>query len=219
MRLAITVVSPAARQTADVLLDADPATPVAGIAAQLERFMHGTALGADGARVVRFPGPRAQGSLAVADPFGQPSAVPLYVDCRQVPPEAALADSAIIDGAVISIGGPEGCLFPEPVGLVEVRVTGGPDAGAVHRLSLGEASVGSGQRVAIAVHDPALPEFALRVAVDRRGHCQVAPYDGVRATLDREPLLAAAQWEPGQQIAAGDTLLVRREAEQGVPDG
>ena len=42
MRLALTVVSPAARQAADVMLEADPATPVAEIAAELERFIrHG----------------------------------------------------------------------------------------------------------------------------------------------------------------------------------
>jgi len=207
MRLAITVVSPAARQTVDVLLDADPATPVAEVGARLESFVHAAALGADGARVVRFPGPRAQGSLAVAEPVGYPSSIALYVDRRQVPPETALSDSAIMDGAVLSLGGPEGCLFPEPTGLVEVRVTGGPDAGAVHRLSPGEAVIGNGQRAAIAVRDPALPEFALRVAVDSRGRCHVAPYDGVRATLDREPLQAAAQWQPGQQIAVGGSLL------------
>jgi DNA segregation ATPase FtsK/SpoIIIE, S-DNA-T family len=207
MRLALTVVSPVARQTADILLEADPATPVAEVAAQLERFLPGTTLSADGARVVRFPGPRAQGSLAVAGGYGRPEPVPLFVDYRQVPPDATLGDSPITDGSVVSLGSPEGCLLREPTGLVEVRVAGGPDAGAVHRLSIGEADIGSGQRVAIVVHDPALPEFALRIGVDSRGGCQVAPYDGVRATLDREPLEAAAQWRPGQLIAVGGTLL------------
>jgi len=207
MRLALTVVSPVARQTADILLDADAATPVAEVAGRLEHFMHGTSLGADGAQVVRFPGPRAQGSLAVVGGYRTHEPVPLFVDYRQVPPDAALADSPITDGSVISLGSPEGCLLREPTGLVEVRVAGGPDAGAVHRLSLGEADIGSGQRVAIVVHDPAVPEFALRVAVDSRGGCQVAPYDGVRATLDREPLEVAAQWRPGQQLAVGGTLL------------
>ena len=40
MRLALTVVSPAARRQADVLLEADPATPVATVAQQLDRFLH-----------------------------------------------------------------------------------------------------------------------------------------------------------------------------------
>ena len=41
MRLALTVVSPARRQLADVLLDADPATAVAAIAAELDLFEQG----------------------------------------------------------------------------------------------------------------------------------------------------------------------------------
>ncbi|HEV3381417.1 MAG TPA: FtsK/SpoIIIE domain-containing protein [Trebonia sp.] len=234
MRLALTVVSPMARQTADVVLDADPATAVGDIAAEFERLAHGGSApgtgagwtGADrgaasgigetrargrsgdtgGARVLRFPGERT-GPLAVAEPRAVRVAVPLYVDYREVPPETTLADSPIRDGAVVSLGGPEGCVYPEPTGLVEIRVAGGPAAGAVHRLSLGDADIGNGQRVAIPVHDSALPEFALRISVDSRGGCQVAPYNGVRASLDSEPLEAATQWLPGQQVAVGGTLL------------
>jgi DNA segregation ATPase FtsK/SpoIIIE, S-DNA-T family len=238
LRLALTVVSPMARQTTDLVLDADPATPVGDIAAELERLAYGgfvpdTGTGArggvsgatvsdirsagaapgasetGGARVLRFPGERATGPLAVAEPraHARPRAVPVYVDYREVPPETVLADSAIRDGAVVSLGSPEGCVYPEPTGLVEVRVAGGPGAGSVHRLSLGDADIGNGQRVAISVNDPALPEFALRVCVDSRGGCQVVPYAGVRALLDSEPLQAAAQWLPGQQVAVGGTLL------------
>ena len=36
MRLALTVVAPATRFRADVVIDADPATPVADVAAELE---------------------------------------------------------------------------------------------------------------------------------------------------------------------------------------
>jgi S-DNA-T family DNA segregation ATPase FtsK/SpoIIIE len=235
MRVAVTVVSPAARQSADVVLDADPVTPVAEVAAELERFSYGGfvpepyprdpyAGGGDaagqaegGARVLRFPGPRSHGSLAMADPARQPtfepapraepSNVPLFVDYQQVSPRLTLADSPIRDGSVISLGTPEGCVYPEPTGLVEIRVTGGPGAGAVHRLSLGQADVGSGRQVAVRVHDQSIPEFALRIAVDMRGGCEVAAYDGAQATLDREPLTAPAHWQPGQQIAIGSTLL------------
>ena len=41
MRLALTVVSPATRFWADVVIDADPATPVADVAAELERLAYG----------------------------------------------------------------------------------------------------------------------------------------------------------------------------------
>jgi len=212
MRLALTVVSPAARRSTDVVLDADPATSIAQVAAEMERFVFGgfTAAGHDaGAQVLRFPDPRVHGALAMAEPAtaGQQQAIPVFVDYQRVPPQLTLAESPVRDGSVISLGSPDGCVYPEPAGLVEVRVTGGPAAGAVHRLSLGQADIGSGPAAAIRVNDQAVPDCALRVAVDMRGGCQVAPYDGVQATLDGEPLLAAAQWQPGQQIAVGDTLL------------
>ena len=44
MRLALTVASPATRRTADVVLEADPATPVADIAAELQRFISAASL-------------------------------------------------------------------------------------------------------------------------------------------------------------------------------
>ena len=57
------------------------------------------------------------------------------------------------------------------------------------------------------VWDKAVAPRALRVFVDGRGRCQVAPYEGVQAALDREPLSAAAQWQPGQFVAVGRSLL------------
>ena len=128
MRLALTVVSPATRRWADVLLDADPAMLVAELGAELERLAYGTApAGGGGAhapqtvsgaggpsaggQVLRFPGPRAQGSVATAGPAGYvtlpriPSApappIPLYVDFQQVPPQltvARLADQGRVGG-------------------------------------------------------------------------------------------------------------------------
>jgi S-DNA-T family DNA segregation ATPase FtsK/SpoIIIE len=188
MRLALTVVSPATRQLADVLLDADPATPVGEITAELNRFA-------------------SHGSLAVsasARPT-QPWA-PLYIDYQVVPPHLSLAQSPLRDGSVISLGSPEGCVYPEPTGLIEIRVAGGPAAGAVHRLSLGEATIGSGQAVTVRLNDAQVPEFALRITVDRRGGCQVAAYEGAQGP-SKASRCRAVQWQPGQQIAVGRTLL------------
>jgi S-DNA-T family DNA segregation ATPase FtsK/SpoIIIE len=194
MRLALTVVSPAARQLADVLLDADPATPVGEIAAELDRFAAGAAPVADYAAGRHGAGTGEAG-------------VPLYVEHRLVPPGLPLAQSPLREGSVISLGGPEGCVYPEPAGLLELRVAGGPAAGAVHPLGPGETTIGSGQAVAVQLHDPHVPQYALHVSVDERGGCQVIPYERVRATLEGEPLSAPAQWQPGQQIAVGATLL------------
>ena len=78
MRLAVTVVSPATGRQADVVIDADPATPVAGAAAEIGRVMHGEAAGA------------------------------LFVGYHRVPGDMRLADSPVIDGCVVSIGDPAG---------------------------------------------------------------------------------------------------------------
>ena len=176
MRLAVTVVCPAARRAADVMLDADPGTPMAAIAAELGRF-------------------------------AGVGAAPLYVDRRRVSSRLALAAGPIRDGCVISFGSPDGCLVPEPAGLVDLMVAGGPAAGAIHRLGPGRADIGGGARAAVRIGDPALPERALLVQVDDRGGCQVVACEGVAAALDGEPLAGPARWRPGQQVAVGDTLL------------
>ena len=199
MRLALTVVSPGAQQAADVVLDADPATPVVRIAADLGRYMGsdwtapgtppaGTG-GRHGANVLWFPGPRSHGSQALVspDPDG-PFAMPLYVAGQRVPQRLTLVESPIRDGAVVSLGSPEGCFGPEPGGLVEIRVMSGPGAGSIYWLPAGQADIGSGDTADVRIWDEAIAPLALRIFVDGRGGCQVAAYEGGRAALDREPL-------------------------------
>ena len=208
MRLALTVVSPAARRQADVLLEADPGTPVGTLAGELDRLLRagtvpgagpGTGPGTDPGHVLAFPGPRS------ATPTTGPTAV--YVDQALVPPEQALAGSPIRPGCVVSLGDPAGCMSPEPAGVVEIQVAGGPAAGGVHRLTLGEADIGGADPAHILIADPRLPAAALHVWVDAHGACTVAPYDGVPAELDREPLEGPATWSPGQLVTVGGTLL------------
>ena len=222
MRLALTVVSPMARHRADVVVDADPATPVGELAAELDRLATGgftgqqPPTGPGSAQVLQFPGPRAHGSLAMAGPVvggpvvgyePQAQAVPLFVDFQRVAPQLSLAQSPIRDGAVISLGSPEGCLRPEPTGLVEIKIVGGPAAGVVHRLSLGEAYIGSANNATIVIADQSVPPLGLRVLIDRRGDTQVAPFEGVEATIDREPITGPRPWAAGQQVAIGNTLI------------
>ena len=248
MRLALTVVSPATRRWADVVLDADPATPVADVAAELARMAYGTARAATlpttegkaaagpaaadqgtGGQVLSFPHTRPPGSLATANARGQAPAqprarqpwpdqpgsprympspgVPIFVDFRPVPPDLTLASSPIRDGAVLSLGDPSGCVRPEPTGLVEIRLVGGPAAGGVHRISLGAADIGSAETASIRIGDPSVPPLALRLEVQPDGSCQVTPYPGVAATLDREELTETSPWEPGQLLAVGSSLL------------
>src|ERR1700722_8696441 len=99
MRLAVTVVSPAAGRRAEGGIDADSAPPVAGAAARIERLMPGETAGA------------AIGAL--------------FVGYHRVPGDMRLADSPVIDGCVVSIGDPVGGRPPEPAGIAELRVAGG----------------------------------------------------------------------------------------------
>jgi S-DNA-T family DNA segregation ATPase FtsK/SpoIIIE len=217
MRLALTVVLPGVQRTADVVLEADPATPVVHIAAELGRFMSGDwtapslpsigAGGRPGAQVLHFPGPPSHGSLAMDSPdISEPFAVPLYVGGQRIPADLSLLESPIRDGSVLSLGTPEGGITPEPGGLVEIRVVSGPGAGSIYWLPAGYADIGSGP-VQVCLWDKAAAPSALRVFVDGWGRCQVAPFEGVEAALDREPLVAAAEWRPGQLIAIGRSLL------------
>jgi DNA segregation ATPase FtsK/SpoIIIE, S-DNA-T family len=218
MRLALTVVAPGAQRTADVVIEADPATPVVRIAAELGRFMgdgwtgRGTPSadggGWPGAKVLRFPGSPSHGSLAMVSPdIDGPFAVPLYVASQRISHRLSLLESPIRDGAVVSLGSPEGCVAPEPGGLVEIRVMSGPDAGAIHWLPAGQADIGSGEDADVRVWDQDIAPLALRIFINGRGSCQVAAYQGVGAGLDRQPLAAAAQWHPGQIIDVGRSLL------------
>jgi S-DNA-T family DNA segregation ATPase FtsK/SpoIIIE len=218
MRLALTVVSPGTQRTADVVLEADPATPVVRIAAALGHFMGdnwtspGTrpsgAGGRQGAQVLRFPSSRSLGSPAMVspDPDG-PFAVPLYVANQRVPHQLSLLESPIRDGAVVSLGSPEGCVGPEPGGLVEIRVMSGPGAGSIYWLPAGHADIGSDEDADVPIWDDVIAPFAMRVFVDGRGGCQIAAYEGIRASLDRVPLAAAAEWLPGQVVSVGHSLL------------
>ena len=188
MRLAVTVVSPATGRQADVVIDADPERSVAEAAAEIDRLMHGPEVGA------------AIGAL--------------FVGYHRVPGDMRLADSPVIDGCVVSIGDPAGCRPPEPSGVAELRVAGGPVAGTVHRLGFGEVDVGGlapGEALIavapeIVIDDPAIPPVALRIYLDPEG-CQVAPFEGAEVLLDGRRLASAASWGPGQQVAVGGTLL------------
>jgi S-DNA-T family DNA segregation ATPase FtsK/SpoIIIE len=190
MRLLVTVVSPATRRSADIVLDADPGTPMTAVAGELERFARDGDGGDGGLRRGARPS----------------SAVSLYVDCERVWRRLTLAESPIRDGSVISLGSPDGCVVPEPSGLVDVLVAGGPDAGVIHRIGPGRSDIGSGA-AAISIGDPAVPSRALLVDVDAQGGCQVSAYPGVAATLDRAQLGAPVRWRPGQRVAVGGTLL------------
>ncbi len=186
MSLMLTVVE-GGGEAFDVHLDADPDTPVGAVARALAE-----------AGGVPLP----------------PEGSGLYAEGRLLPAGMLLRDAPLHHAAVVGLGRPPVSQSVEPAGLVEVRAVGGPGAGAVHRLDIGEYRVGLGQGGALQVlrQAPAQPYAVLRVGP--RGRCVVAP-DGSDGSergagalqLDREGVEGEVPWPVGAQLLVGDCLL------------
>ncbi|MDQ8703439.1 FtsK/SpoIIIE domain-containing protein [Streptomyces sp. LHD-70] len=174
----------------DVHLDADPDTPVGAVARTLAEA-GGVALPPDGSG--------------------------LYVDGRLLPADLLLRDAPLHHAAVVGLGRPAASQSAEPAGLVEVSAVGGPGAGAVHRLDIGEYRVGLAQdgTPQLLRQAPARPYATLQVGP--RGRCRIVP-DGPRGAggsqpaagalqLDREDIEEDVTWPTGAHLLVGDCLL------------
>ncbi|MFL6141163.1 MAG: FtsK/SpoIIIE domain-containing protein [Labedaea sp.] len=176
IQLMVTVIDLAGGRRADVLVEADPQASVAALAWQF-------------GQVVRAP----------AD------APVLYVDGEVVDPRHTLAESPIRDGAVVSLGDPTGSLAAAPARTPELRVVGGPDAGATHPLGSGTVVVGRGGTADVRVADPYLSDETLTLRLN--GDCRVELAADVPARLDGEPLVGKASWPAGTHLAVGASLF------------
>ncbi|MEU9209060.1 FtsK/SpoIIIE domain-containing protein [Streptomyces sp. NPDC048415] len=196
MRLTLTVVDPLGGATADVVLDADPESSVGDIAKELAAHVGYSG----GAQII----PIGQHQAA------QSGAPVVYVDGYPVDPAATIGTSPLREGAVVSLHDPAGCLPGEPTGLVELRVAGGPAAGAVHRLGIGRYDIGGGTSSYIRIEDPELAQRALTLSVATDGTCRVAVHgDKEGVALDGEAIATRDddEWPLGSQVAVGNTLL------------
>ncbi|MEV0211366.1 FtsK/SpoIIIE domain-containing protein [Streptomyces sp. NPDC050788] len=222
MRLSLTVVDPLGGASADVVLDADPESTVGDIAQELARHV---GLG-DSAQIIPIGAHRGG-----AGGSGAPLA---YIDGYAVDPSATVVGSPLRDGVVVSLHDPAGCILGEPTGVVELRVAGGPAAGALHRLGVGRYDIGNGPADHIRIDDPELPARAATLSIAIDGACQVALHgientgegtaadtgknsgrrDSGRQDSGRQdsPRLDGEEfdggdWPLGAQLALGNTLL------------
>jgi DNA segregation ATPase FtsK/SpoIIIE, S-DNA-T family len=169
----------------DVVIDVDGEMTVGNVARSLYRILETGAGEGDG----------------TAAPRG------LWVDGRMLDPQAQ-AVKELRDGAVVAVArrAAAATLLAEPTGLVEIRVAGGPAAGAVHRLGLGTSTLGSGPDVTVSVPDPAIPARSLRITIERDAvHVETSAQ--TRAALDGQPLTGSAVWPPGGLLTVGSTVL------------
>ncbi|GAA1936025.1 FtsK/SpoIIIE domain-containing protein [Nocardioides marmoribigeumensis] len=131
----------------------------------------------------------------------------LYHLGERLDPTKALADSGLREGSLIAVADPAASLLEEPPGLVELRLVSGPGAGEVHRLTVGEATVGSDPGCVVRLTDPSVPPVAATVSVKADGTTTVTPYDASGVTLDREALGEATDWPVGGLVTIGRTML------------
>src|SRR5262249_12706111 len=139
MRMNLTVVDPARGDAADVLLDVDGDAPVRAVRARL-RALLGRAAGDSGSEGGR-----------------------LHVAGLALDPDQPVRESPRREAALVGLDAPAASGWGEPEGLVELRVAGGPDAGRVHRLDLGDHEVGAGPGCDVTLQDAGLPDRALRL--------------------------------------------------------
>ncbi|MFD4476394.1 FtsK/SpoIIIE domain-containing protein [Streptomyces sp. NPDC058471] len=168
----------------DVHLDADPDTPVSAVAEALA-----------GAGGVHRP----------------PEGLGLYADDRLLPADMRLREAPLHHAAIVGLGRPAGTASAEPNGLVELRAVGGPGAGAVHRLDMGEYRIGLGHDGTAQVLRAVPDRPSAVLAIGPGGRCRIQPDaaapDGSIPQLDREDLTGATAWPVGAQLLVGGCLL------------
>lgn len=98
-------------------------------------------------------------------------------------------------------------IVEEPAGVAEVRVVGGPAAGAVHRLGLGAHVIGADPLCAIAVADPELAPEAVTVRVTPDA---ITVERALRAAPEQARLKLKGRW--ADEVAELSARVAEREA-------
>ncbi|MGL5857619.1 MAG: FtsK/SpoIIIE domain-containing protein [Angustibacter sp.] len=173
MRFGVTVVDGRGDRWVDVALDAEPEQPLAELVPALTALLD--------------------------DPVHPSFAahVPLWVDGRPADSSMSLRGNGIRPGSVVALYLDPGTCA-EPGGVAELRVVGGPGAGRVHRLRLGETVVGCGAP-GWSLPDLLLPSDALRVVATPDGEVAVRSADGLIARLADKLLSADGERADGKR--------------------
>jgi DNA segregation ATPase FtsK/SpoIIIE, S-DNA-T family len=166
MRIMLTVLGEQGNR--DVVIEVDDTTTVATV---IEALSGRNPV----AQVVKLP--RTRAPYGMSDAPGSPpvqnseapSSTTLWRDGRPVDPHA-LVGEVLRDGDRVTMEAllRASTIVEEPYGMTELRIVGGPDAGTVHRLSIGAHLIGSSEISSVVVRDPILaPEaFIIRVTRD-----------------------------------------------------
>ncbi|MGI5233150.1 FtsK/SpoIIIE domain-containing protein [Actinoallomurus sp. CA-142502] len=177
----------------DVVVNGDSDMTVGTVARSLIATLNADTAKEPLAEVVRLPSAR-----WVDDPPH-----PLWAGGRMLDP-AAPASRFLRDGTLVAVhpGAAPATVLGEPTGIAEIRVSGGPAAGPVHRLGIGQTTIGTSPDVDVRLADPSIPPHALTVTVESRR--VTVSGSGV---LDQVPLEGTVEWPPGGVLSVGTTVL------------
>ncbi len=130
---------------------------------------------------------------------------PLRCDGQELTDAAPLGSPPLVRGAILTVG------TGAPVaarGLLELRVTGGPDAGAIRRLAPGEYSLGRSREADVQVADPDVSRLHCLlhvgddiVTVHDLDSTNGTSVDGAPVNHEGHPFV------PGQVLTVGETRL------------
>ncbi|WP_240506709.1 FtsK/SpoIIIE domain-containing protein [Thermoactinospora rubra] len=137
----------------------------------------------------------------------------LWVNGRVVDP-AAPAGSVLRDGDIVAFDAAAAAATRrgEPSGVVEIRLSSGPAAGAVHRLGFGTYTLGTSQGCSIPLGDPNTVPHAASIHVTA-AECMVEPAPGAYVLLEGRQLTGPVRWEPGQVLITGASVMTLRVPE------
>ncbi len=227
MRLVVTLADAASLLPTDVLVDADPSTPMGEIA----RLLSGRSGNPNGAVRAAFPltadlnGPdgvadvvaigSARGGAAATLEAVEPR---LYLDGLALDPAVLLRDSGVLEGSILGLGSDAVGVSAEPRGTVELRLVAGAGAGTVHLLGPGESTIGSDPSCVVVLDAPDVAPIAVVVVVGRDAAVRLRRSNTARADgtelhgqavlLDREPVGdSEVSWPLGGELQIGQVLL------------
>ena len=132
----------------------------------------------------------------------------LVVDGRRAE-DAVLGRPPLVQGCVVEVHPPSWVpASPAGHGLLEVRVVGGPDAGAVFRLGAGRHTIGRADGCDVRIRDPGISREHAEVEVSQSG-VRIADLGSTNGTLlDGQRLVGApAPFAPGAVLEVGSSRV------------
>jgi S-DNA-T family DNA segregation ATPase FtsK/SpoIIIE len=203
MRIALTALTPQGPQ--DVLVSGDDDATVGDVAAALGPVIGRPPTPAERlAPVISIARNGPGGAVAgqgLSDRPQRPEYGPaLWLNGGQADPWAPAA-SMLRDGAVVALDrrAAGATARGEPTGIIEIRFTGGPAAGVVHRLGYGAVTIGASPDNHIRLAGVGLPAYVARLVVGPNGTGVPAIVEPLHTGPDAVPVYIDGERATGQR--------------------